>query len=96
MLDKAGIEAHYVMAYEKGGSWYRKYTLDIVCRWLREVHLIFFEFILVPGDGVFFRFRIDIYQMIKEEVYARKELIYGYSYEAVHEAAIRYCLEHLI
>lgn len=43
MLDKAGINAHHVMAFEKGGSWYRKYTLDIACKWLREEHLLHIE-----------------------------------------------------
>lgn len=36
LLDKKGIEAHHVMAFVKSGSWYKKYTQDVVCRWLRE------------------------------------------------------------
>lgn len=37
-LQKKGIEAHRVMCFEKGGGWYYRYTFDIICRWLREVH----------------------------------------------------------
>ena len=37
-LQKKGIEAHRVKHFEKGGSWYYRYTFDIICRWLREVH----------------------------------------------------------
>ncbi len=38
LLEKKGIEASHVRQYEKGGSWYNKYTLDIAMKWLREVH----------------------------------------------------------
>ena len=95
-LDKAGIEAHHTMAFVKGGSWYKKYTLDIACRWLREVHLIFFDFHLVLGEDIKHRFRIGVYQMKDEETYVWKKWIFGDSYEEVHEAAIRYCVENLI
>lgn len=37
-LQKKGIEAHRVIKFEKGGSWYWRYTLDIICRWFRETH----------------------------------------------------------
>ena len=37
-LQKKGIEAHRVKHIEKGGGWYYRYTFDIICRWLREVH----------------------------------------------------------
>ena len=40
LLERKGIEAHHVMAFVKGGSWYRKYTQDVVCRWLRERYLL--------------------------------------------------------
>lgn len=40
LLRKKGIEASHSMRFEKGGSWYNKYTLDIACKWLRERHFL--------------------------------------------------------
>ena len=102
MLTRKGIEARFSMKFEKGGAWYKRYTLDVASRWLREVHLIFFDFTLILGDNVKHRFRIGVYQIKTDEEYADgvtyvwKKWVFGDSYEEVTEAAIRYCVEHLI
>lgn len=106
-LDKAGIEAHHVMAFEKGGSWYKKYTLDIANRWLREVHrlhITVFHSSYLYGSSPFYW---DIDRMVdakSETTQVGSSLAtstatgdYTYkTYEAALEAAIRYCVENLI
>ena len=38
-LQKKGIEAHRVIRFEKGGSWYNNYTLYVATKWLRKVYI---------------------------------------------------------
>lgn len=87
-LQKKGIEAHRVMKFEKGGSWYWRYTLDIICQWLRETH----------GLHIY-TFRLDEkwhynIQVFKEGYTYSK--VGGDSHDDALESAIWYCVNNLI
>ena len=103
MLSRKGIEARFSMKFEKGGAWYKRYTLDIASRWLREVHglhiTIYYSSHLYGGKPFYW----DINKMTNES--RMKTLLdtstatgdYTYkTYELALEAAIRYCVENLI
>ena len=45
LLWEKGIDASHVRKFEKGGSWYRKYTLDVAERWLKDVHRLYVDVI---------------------------------------------------
>ena len=107
MLDKKGIEAHHVMAFVKGGSWYKKYTLDIASRWLREVHhlhiTVFYSSYLYGNNPFYWDIdkmvddRCDRTQVGSSLAVSTATEDYTYkSHELALEAAIRYCVEHLI
>ena len=112
MLDKAGIEAHHVIAFEKGGSWYKKYTLDIACKWLREAHRLFirvtadYEYVDPDWDSdndemrIFYKIEINRFtdkNEVSDETWQKPiEEVEFETYEEAIEAAIRYCLKNLI
>ena len=88
-LQKKGIEAHHVIHFEKGGDWYYRYTFDIICRWLREVHgLHIYTFRL----GEEWHYEI---QMLKEEGYIYSGVC-GDSHDEAVEEAIWYCINNLV
>lgn len=69
-------------------------TLQMVMKWLREVHHIHIEVHLDSMDG-----RHPIYEALYSEcVTIRTDnfIDYGDTYEQACEAAIKYCLENLI
>ena len=81
-LQKKGLEAHRVMRFEKGGGWYWRYTYDIICRWLREVHgLHIYTFRL----GEKWYYEIHTYSKVG-----------GDSHDEAIEEAIWYCVNNLI
>ena len=87
-LQKKGIDAHRVMQYEKGGGWYYRYTYDIICRWLREVHgLHIYTFRL----GNNWHYEVQVF---KEE-YTTSKGSYSSHDEAV-EKAIWKCVNELM
>ena len=98
LLDKAGIKAHYVIQYEKGGSWYRKYTLDIACRWLREVHNLCIEPYRTASGYLYTISKIWTGSELYSAEYEGDDEASGQytTYEKAVEAAIRYCIENLI
>ena len=74
-------------------------TLQMAMKWLREVHK-FIPIVLTGGDSqnlFYYWFRIDtvIEGKLKDAIYREDEKEYS-SYEQAAEAAIKYCLEHLI
>ena len=97
LLDKVGIEAHYVIQYMTGGSWYRKYTLDIAMRWLRqEKYMLIF---MVPGESEEgnLEYLADVWTWNEEEgLYEPHWATADYVYEVALEAAIKHCAEELI
>ena len=97
LLDKKGIEAHHVMAFVKGGSWYKKYTLDIACRWLREVHRLHIEILAAYHFRSFDGYSFEVYDISKSEFvnYASDKGYFKTAEEAL-ESAIRYCVGNLI
>lgn len=90
-LQKKGIDAHHVIAYEKGGSWFKRYTLDVVCRWLREVHKLFVE-IRVSKNTFLWGYRVSLPNGRTSCLHANT----FDTYEGACEDAIKYCLENLI
>lgn len=87
-LWKKGIEAHHVFHFEEGGGWYRKYTLDMVCRWLREEHgLHIYTFRL----GEKWNYEIQVFK----EGYTYSK-VGGDSHDEAVEEAIWYCINNLI
>ena len=87
-LQKKGIEAHRVMRFEEGGGWYWRYTFDIICRWLREVHgLHIYTFRL--GENWYYEI-----QVFKEGYTYSK--VGGDSHDEAVEKAIWHCINNLI
>ena len=87
-LQKKGIEAHHVMKFEKGGSWYWRYTFDIICRWLRETHgLHIYTFRM----GEKWYYEIQVFK----EGYTTSKGRYD-SHDEALESAIWRCIDNLI
>ena len=87
-LQKKGIDAHHVLHFEKGGGWYRKYTFDIICRWLRETHgLHIYTFRL----GEKWHYEVQVFK--KGYTYSKA---CGDSPDKALEEAIWYCINNLI
>jgi hypothetical protein len=87
-LQKKGIEAHCVKHFEKGGGWYYRYTFDIICRWLREVHgLHIYTFRL----GEKWHYEIQVFK----EGYTYSK-VGGDSHDEAVEKAIWKCINELI
>ena len=109
-LTRKGIEARFSMKFEKGGAWYKRYTLDVASRWLREVHGLHIEIgplkpyvktgahELGPSDDVTYDY--SIWNIRKWNKYLEEFERHGnFSFpspEAALEKAIRYCVEYLI
>lgn len=77
-------------------EWVSMPTLQMACRWLREVHGLF---ILIGNDDLDWNWQIfDIKNRDKNLDPICKSESYGGidSYEEAVEAAIKYCLENLI
>lgn len=98
LLRKKGIEASHTMRFEEGGSWYNRYTLDVACKWLREVHKIGVfpsTYCFTRGDEKFYRYGTAIINLLTHELmvddYMPKD-----TYEEAVATAIEYCLNNLI
>ena len=97
MLDKAGIEAHHVIAFEKGGSWYKKYTLDIAQRWLREEKYILIFVVPAKDDIGNLLYAADVWTWNEDEgLYEPSWYTSDHVYEKALEAAINRSVENLI
>ena len=64
-------------------------TLQLVMKWLREVHKIFLNINFIP-EHFCFTYRI-VHNGVEE-----KFVVYSSTYEEACESAIKYCLEKLI
>lgn len=100
-LEKKGIEASHVMQFEKGGGWYKKYTLDVVCKWLREVydiHIGITPFDIEPRvSGSIVRYIPEIYtKPIKGHELCVEGLNVQDSYDEAVIAALNYTIDNLI
>lgn len=97
LLERKGIEAHSVQQFVKGGSWYRKYTQDVVCRWIREVHHLHIEILAAYHFRVFDGYSFEVYNISESEFvnYASDKGTFPTAEEA-REMAIQYCVENLI
>lgn len=70
-------------------------TLQTACRWLTAVHNLFITFELDFSDGAYPMFNAVVYNLATCKKYPI--INYDrYSYIKGTEAAIKYCLEHLI
>lgn len=87
-LQQKGIVAHRVMQFEKGGSWYYKYTFDIICRWLREVHGLHIYTLRIGEKWLY------AIQVFKEGYTYSK--VGGDSPDEAIEKAIWFCIDNLI
>ena len=87
-LQQKGIEAYCVMHFEKGVGWYYRYTYDIICRWLREIHGLH---IYTYSLGEKWHYEI---QALKEGYTYSK--VGGDSHDEAIEKAIWYCINNLI
>ena len=56
-------------------------THQMAMQWLREKHLIFFDFRLVLGDTVEGRYMVGVYDMTAFDTYTWKTWVYGNTYE---------------
>lgn len=70
-------------------------TLQMVMKWLREVHNLFIQITVDFSDGAYPMYDVGVVNLaictsITVNRYDR------YSYKEAVEAAIKYCLEHLI
>ena len=69
-------------------------THQMAMQWLREKHLIFFDFRLVLGDTVEGRYMVGVYDMTAFDTYTWKTWVYGNTYEETYEKAIKYVLDN--
>ena len=77
-------------------TWYRCPTLQMVMKWLREVHSLYLDIVTsFSQDGICYTFScsntMDLIQGTKGTSYHEYQ-----TYEEACEAAIKYCLENLI
>lgn len=113
LLKKKGFTENCLMRYNKVGdlveeaykfNWnfqtidYSAPTLQMVMKWLREVHKIHIQIWILEEKGYWFGI-----EKILNAQYKHKSLystgledIYFETYEQTIEAAIKYCLENLI
>jgi hypothetical protein len=75
-------------------------TLQMAMKWLREVHNIFIAIDVVPHVTVTMEQKYYFFKLYKDRRPCKSPLndsvrLY-YSYEEACEAAMKYCLEHLI
>jgi hypothetical protein len=97
-LTRKGIEAHFSMKFEKGGSWYKRYTLDVAQRWLREVHQLNPEVYRTACGYIACIVKVPSGTDLKILEYSGDDAPSGQytTHELALEAAIRYCVENLI
>ena len=109
LLKEKGFEGFTMFSYSTNGAtmcghwenetdWLPKCTLQMAMKWLREIHNIVVEpFIREDTKYVWYIHRIEI-------IFNKKYLVFCWGsknnkyerYEEACEAAIKYCLEHLI
>ena len=98
MLTRKGIEARFSMKFEKGGAWYKRYTLDVASRWLREVHQLNAEVYRTACGYIACIVKVPSGTDLKVLEYSGDDAPSGQytTHELALEAAIRYCVENLI
>ena len=69
-------------------------TIQMTMRWLREKHLIFFDFRLVLGDTKDGKYMVGVYDMTAFDTYTWKTWVLGDTYEETYEKAIKYVLDN--
>ena len=94
-----GVLVDYTMFGFCDGELLPAPSLSLACKWLREVHKLI-PIVLTGGDSqnpFYYWFRIDriTKEKLEDAIYREDEKEFS-SYEAAEEAAIKYCLEHLI
>lgn len=94
-LEKKGIEASHVMAFEQVSDkkiiWYKNYTLDVVCKWLREVHKLYIE-IKLGKNTLCWGYRVSL---PNGKISCFSDNMYN-TYDEACETAIEYCVDNLI
>ena len=96
-VDAAAKQYAYEYNFNNNVEAYLAPTLQMVMKWLREKHLIFFDLFHINGDiedGE--EFQIGIYEKTSMDTYTWKNWIKGETYEKTYKKAIKYCLENLI
>jgi hypothetical protein len=89
-----GDGTKYLAHKTLNGDWYRRPTLQMAMKWLREVHNISIEPLVDFGNGNEYWWAVDVAYIKKNGLI---DELCGYnSYEEACEAAIKYCLENLI
>lgn len=63
-------------------------TLDLVQRWLRDIHKLYIS--ILPNSNNSWSFRIDVHQQLNDEIYSGGDFE---TYEDAQEVAIKKCLE---
>lgn len=63
-------------------------TLDLVQRWLRDIHKLYIS--ILPISNNLWSFRIDVHQQLNDEIYNGGDFE---TYEDAQEVAIKKCLE---
>lgn len=90
--DDAGC---YYKNTEIGQDEYSAPTLQMAMKWLRETHDIDFD-INTTGSRHVRRYHLAIWENKDEEMVTINPIGYFNKWEQACEAAIKYCLEHLI
>lgn len=113
LLKEKGFIENCLMRYSKVGdlveeaykfNWnfqtidYSAPTLQIVMKWLREVHNMYYEIQLLLGEKAekYGDLKLGIYQLSSSGSYVWKDWIYADTYVELYENYIKYCLENLI
>lgn len=113
LLKKKGFIENCLMRYNRVGdlveeaykfNWnfqtidYSAPTLQIVMKWLREVHNMYYEIQLLLGEKAekYGDLKLGIYQLSSSGSYVWKDWIYADTYVELYENYIKYCLENLI
>ena len=100
LLKKKGFDEYTFSDYSEDGivgfnevetkvaKGYQRPTLQMVMKWLREVHKIFLDINFIQEHFCFIRI---VHNEVEENF-----VVYFSTYEQACEAAIKYCLENLI
>ena len=95
LLREKGFDGEIHTTFDKDGYTQASITLQMACKWLREIHNIFIEIsvsIDLNGD-----YHHNYSILDKECKYVRKGYTsFDWNYVDACEAAIKYCLENLI
>ena len=88
------------ITYTQGEYAYLCPTLQMAMKWLREVHNLFIQICIIPHTTITIEQKYYFFTIHKDRrtLAFRKDFTseYYFTYEEACEAAIKYCLEHLI